>query len=131
MQKYDEWLNNTYKKFTSKTPKEKRVLQPLLFLPSRNCTYLIDIKGTHEDNLGFPGEYPFTRGIQPTMYRGKYWTMRQYAGFGNAKESNERYRYLLEQGQSGYLSHLIFQLRLDMTAMIQLLMVKLVGWSSN
>jgi methylmalonyl-CoA mutase N-terminal domain/subunit len=50
---------------------------------------------------GFPGEYPFTRGVRPTMYRGRFWTMRQYAGFGTASESNERYRYLLDQGQTG------------------------------
>lgn len=50
---------------------------------------------------GFPGEYPFTRGVQPTMYRGRFWTMRQYAGFGTAAESNERYKYLLSQGQTG------------------------------
>ena len=49
------------------------------------------------DDLGFPGEYPFTRGVQPTMYRGRLWTMRQYAGFGSAEESNRRYRYLFEQ----------------------------------
>lgn len=53
------------------------------------------------EDIGFPGSYPFTRGVQPTMYRGRLWTMRQYAGFGTAKESNERYRYLLEQGQTG------------------------------
>jgi len=51
--------------------------------------------------LGFPGEYPFTRGVQPTMYRGRLWTMRQYAGFGDAEESNRRYRYLFEHGQTG------------------------------
>ncbi len=51
--------------------------------------------------LGFPGEAPFTRGVQPNMYRGRLWTMRQYAGFGTARESNERYRYLLAQGQTG------------------------------
>ncbi len=51
--------------------------------------------------LGFPGEYPFTRGIQPTMYRGRFWTMRQYAGFASAEESNARYKYLLSQGQTG------------------------------
>ncbi len=51
--------------------------------------------------LGFPGDYPFTRGVQPTMYRGRLWTMRQYAGFGTAAESNRRYRYLLERGQTG------------------------------
>jgi methylmalonyl-CoA mutase N-terminal domain/subunit len=53
------------------------------------------------DELGFPGTFPFTRGIQPTMYRGRLWTMRQYAGFGTAAESNRRYRYLLDQGVSG------------------------------
>jgi methylmalonyl-CoA mutase N-terminal domain/subunit len=52
-------------------------------------------------DLGFPGEYPFTRGVQPTMYRGRLWTMRQYAGFGDARESNNRYRYLLDHGQTG------------------------------
>jgi methylmalonyl-CoA mutase N-terminal domain/subunit len=52
-------------------------------------------------DLGFPGEFPFTRGIQPTMYRGRLWTMRQYAGFATAGESNARYRYLLAQGVSG------------------------------
>lgn len=52
-------------------------------------------------DLGFPGEYPFTRGIQPTMYRGRLWTMRQYAGFASAEESNARYKYLLSQGQTG------------------------------
>ena len=51
--------------------------------------------------LDFPGQYPFTRGVQPTMYRGRFWTMRQYAGFGTAEESNRRYRYLLDQGQTG------------------------------
>ncbi len=55
----------------------------------------------HERDLGYPGEFPFTRGIQPTMYRGRFWTMRQYAGFGTARQTNERFRYLLSQGQTG------------------------------
>jgi methylmalonyl-CoA mutase N-terminal domain/subunit len=54
-----------------------------------------------EANLGYPGEFPYTRGIHPTMYRGRFWTMRQYAGFGTAIESNQRYRYLLSKGQAG------------------------------
>jgi len=54
-----------------------------------------------EHELGYPGEFPFTRGVYPTMYRGRLWTMRQYAGFGNAAESNRRFRYLLDQGQTG------------------------------
>jgi methylmalonyl-CoA mutase N-terminal domain/subunit len=55
----------------------------------------------YTEKLGFPGEFPYTRGIQPTMYRGRLWTMRQYAGFADAEESNRRYRYLLDQGQTG------------------------------
>jgi methylmalonyl-CoA mutase N-terminal domain/subunit len=55
----------------------------------------------YDEKLGLPGEYPFTRGVQPTMYRGRFWTMRQYAGFGNARESNKRYHYLLKRGQTG------------------------------
>ena len=55
-----------------------------------------------ERELGRPGEFPFTRGVQPTMYRGRYWTMRQYAGFASAAQTNERFRYLLEQGQTGF-----------------------------
>lgn len=58
-------------------------------------------EGNELDKLSFPGEYPYTRGVQPSMYRGRLWTMRQYAGFGTAQESNARYRYLLEQGQTG------------------------------
>ncbi|OTA41648.1 MAG: methylmalonyl-CoA mutase, partial [Symbiobacterium thermophilum] len=60
-----------------------------------------DVQVDYLNDLGFPGEYPFTRGVHPTMYRGRFWTMRQYAGYGTAEESNRRYRYLLENGQSG------------------------------
>ncbi|HLR01379.1 MAG TPA: methylmalonyl-CoA mutase family protein [Virgibacillus sp.] len=64
--------------------------------------YYPDNPGKHyEEELGYPGQYPYTRGIQPTMYRSKLWTMRQYAGFGSADETNRRFRYLLEQGQTG------------------------------
>jgi methylmalonyl-CoA mutase, N-terminal domain len=59
------------------------------------------VSGTDDGRLGMPGEYPFTRAIYPSMYRGRFWTMRQYAGFSTAAESNERYRYLLSQGQTG------------------------------
>ncbi len=68
-------------------------LPPILVPPDSNTDYL--------DQLGFPGEFPYTRGVQPTMYRGRLWTMRQYAGYATAQESNRRYRYLLEQGQTG------------------------------
>jgi methylmalonyl-CoA mutase N-terminal domain/subunit len=68
---------------------------PPLFLPPPGS------EGDYLERLGFPGEPPFTRGIHRTMYRGQLWTMRQYAGFGGAEESNQRYRYLLQQGQTG------------------------------
>jgi len=68
----------------------KRVYTPLDLEESDYCA-----------QLGFPGEYPFTRGVQPTMYRGRFWTMRQYAGFATAEETNKRYRYLLDHGQTG------------------------------
>ena len=55
----------------------------------------------YDQDIGYPGEYPYTRGVQPTMYRGRLWTMRQYAGLASPEESNRRYRYLLEQGQTG------------------------------
>jgi methylmalonyl-CoA mutase N-terminal domain/subunit len=72
------------------------------FAPVKPLYTPLDLRsGLYLENLGFPGEYPFTRGIQATMYRGRLWTMRQYAGFGTARESNARYRYLLSQGQSG------------------------------
>ncbi len=60
-----------------------------------------DPDADYAEKLGLPGEYPFTRGVQPTMYRGRFWTMRQYAGYASAEESNQRYRFLLEQGQTG------------------------------
>ena len=78
---------------------------PRLGLPSEvaSPSSTEDGTGTMTDyeRLGFPGEYPFTRGVQPTMYRSRFWTMRQYAGFATAEESNQRYRYLLENGQTG------------------------------
>lgn len=71
-------------------------------IPIKKLYTPLDTKGTNYlADLGFPGEFPFTRGVQPTMYRGRYWTMRQYAGFASAEESNRRYKFLLEQGQTG------------------------------
>ena len=57
--------------------------------------------GPHAERVGWPGEFPYTRGIHPSMYRGRLWTMRQFAGFGTAEETNARFRYLLEHGQTG------------------------------
>ncbi|MGH7931781.1 MAG: acyl-CoA mutase large subunit family protein [Candidatus Binataceae bacterium] len=94
---------------------QKRVAPALKRGPERRESFVtgsgIEIKRTYDpvdlngfgylEELGYPGEYPFTRGVQPTMYRGRLWTMRQYAGFGDAEESNRRYRYLFQNGQTG------------------------------
>lgn len=69
--------------------------------PNRLYTPLDIAEFDYEKDLGIPGEYPYTRGVQPTMYRGRFWTMRMYAGFSTAEESNKRYRYLLESGSTG------------------------------
>ena len=71
-------------------------------LPAQRIYTPLDIKDTdYTEEIGFPGVYPFTRGVQPTMYRGRFWTMRMYAGFSTAEESNKRYRYLIESGATG------------------------------
>src|SRR5512135_1196788 len=90
----------------------KQVNPELLRHPERREEFLTDsgvavnriylpAEGDYLTDLGFPGEFPFTRGVYPTMYRGRFWTMRQYAGFGSADESNRRYRFLLGQGTTG------------------------------
>jgi methylmalonyl-CoA mutase N-terminal domain/subunit len=98
---YKKWQENTLKKSLDKFKERKERFEtssgielPRIGLPSRNDP-------DYEVKLGFPGEYPFTRGVQPTMYRSRFWTMRQYAGFSTAEDSNKRYRYLLQNGQTG------------------------------
>src|ERR1700683_1607394 len=71
-------------------------------IPVKPLYTAADLKGSdYESEVGYPGEYPFTRGVQATMYRGRLWTMRQYAGMGDAEESNRRYKFLLDQGTAG------------------------------
>ncbi len=97
-----EWLQGPYAKAIERAPERSKSFETTGKMPIEPVYTQDDLKdwdANHE--LGFPGEYPFTRGIQPTMYRGRFWTMRQYAGFGTAEESNQRYRYLLSQGQTG------------------------------
>ncbi|MBI5964962.1 MAG: methylmalonyl-CoA mutase family protein [Chloroflexi bacterium] len=98
---YNKWKENTLKKSLDKFKERKQRFEyssgievPRLSLPP-------GADSAYEEKLGFPGEYPYTRGVQPTMYRSRFWTMRQYAGFSTAEESNKRYRYLLAQGQTG------------------------------
>ena len=100
-EKFKNWEETNYKKSTNKFPERLKEFTTQSFTKVDPLYYQNDLAENYNEKLGFPGEYPYTRGIQPTMYRGRFWTMRQYAGFGTAKESNERYRYLLGQGQSG------------------------------
>jgi methylmalonyl-CoA mutase N-terminal domain/subunit len=91
------WEEGGLKKSLDKAAERKNLTAERLFTP-------LDVDTSDENYLaevGFPGQYPFTRGIQPTMYRSRLWTMRSYAGFGTAEETNKRYRYLLEQGVTG------------------------------
>ncbi|MBI5947146.1 MAG: methylmalonyl-CoA mutase family protein [Chloroflexi bacterium] len=97
-----DWLQGTYGKAVERAPERAKVFETTGKMPLDAVYAPDDLNGFDPAReLGFPGEYPFTRGIQPTMYRGRFWTMRQYAGFGTAEESNQRYRYLLDQGQTG------------------------------
>jgi len=95
------WKENVYNKYVEKNPERKKEFTTVSFSPVEELYHPEKADKEYYEQIGFPGSYPFTRGIRPSMYRGRLWTMRQYAGFGTAKESNERYRYLLEQGQSG------------------------------
>jgi methylmalonyl-CoA mutase N-terminal domain/subunit len=95
------WQDGTVAKNIAKAPERMADFRTSSDIELERCfTPGFDYPG-YEETLGFPGLYPFTRGVQPTMYRGRFWTMRQYAGFGTAKESNERYKYLLSAGQTG------------------------------
>jgi methylmalonyl-CoA mutase N-terminal domain/subunit len=97
----ERWENETLKPAIDRFPERKSTFKtsgdqemPRLLGPQNG-------DDRYRDQLGFPGEYPFTRGVQPSMYRGRFWTMRQYAGYASAAESNQRYHYLLDNGQSG------------------------------
>ena len=96
------WEQNVVKPIIEKFPERKTMFVTGSSDPIDRLYTPDDIEDINYINdLGFPGQYPFTRGVQPTMYRGRLWTMRQYAGFGTAEESNKRYKYLLQQGQTG------------------------------
>lgn len=99
---FRNWEENLYKKSTLRKAERQEEFTTVSFTNVNPLYTPLDFNDKdYIEKVGFPGEYPYTRGIQPTMYRSKLWTMRQYAGYGTAKESNQRYRYLLSQGTSG------------------------------
>ena len=97
----DEWEAKTLRKTLDRSGEREPEFTTESGIPAERIYTPPDIEAEYGRDLGFPGQYPFTRGVQPTMYRGRFWTMRQYAGFGTAEETNARYKYLLEQGQTG------------------------------
>jgi methylmalonyl-CoA mutase N-terminal domain/subunit len=98
----EEWRATTLKKALERSPERADLLETTSHIELEPAYTSDDLREWDEhERLGYPGEYPFTRGVQATMYRGRLWTMRQYAGYASAEESNARYRYLLERGQTG------------------------------
>ena len=94
-----EWQERTLRPLLDRYPERKERFETLSGIPVDQVYTPGDAETDYAGDLGLPGEYPFTRGVYPTMYRGRLWTMRQYAGFGSAEESNARYWYLLDQGR--------------------------------
>ncbi|MEK7327013.1 MAG: methylmalonyl-CoA mutase family protein, partial [Chloroflexota bacterium] len=96
----ERWERKTLNPTLKKNPEREPKFETSSGIPLERA-YEPPDGGRVPERVGWPGEYPFTRGVQPTMYRGRFWTMRQYAGFATAEESNRRYKFLLEQGQTG------------------------------
>ena len=98
----NRWEETTLANALNRFPERRETFRTDSGIELKRLYTPLDLKGfDYSEKLAFPGEYPFTRGVQPTMYRGRFWTMRQYAGFATAEETNKRYRYLLDHGQTG------------------------------
>jgi methylmalonyl-CoA mutase N-terminal domain/subunit len=101
-QKKDEWSKTTYSHHVKKHPERKEKFENLSWNEIKNLYTPDDIAHLdYLEDIGFPGEFPFLRGIHPTKYRGRLWTFRQFSGFGSAEETNMRYKYLLDHGETG------------------------------
>ena len=95
------WEAGELHAFLERRPESRSEYQTLSGLPLKRVYTAEDVKDLRHEDLGLPGQYPYTRGPYPTMYRGRLWTMRQIAGFGTGEDTNGRFRYLIEQGQTG------------------------------
>jgi methylmalonyl-CoA mutase N-terminal domain/subunit len=97
-----KWEETSVSKYIQRAPERKRDFVTASSIPVKRLYNPSDVENLdYLRDLGFPGEFPATRGVYPTMYRGRFWTMRQYAGFGTAEETNQRFKYLLKEGQTG------------------------------
>ena len=99
--KKKQWVEKTLKPALQRFPERKAKFVTSSEIPLPTVLVPENPDPDYEEKLGFPGEFPYTRGVKPSMYRSRFWTMRQYAGYATAEESNQRYRYLLQQGQTG------------------------------
>src|SRR5665213_374172 len=98
----DSWKNTTLAASLEKMPKRKDAFTTLSGLPINDIYTAADVGDSEAaKKIGLPGQYPFTRGVHPTMYRARPWTLRQVAGFGTAEDTNGRYKYLLAHGETG------------------------------
>ncbi|HJU21140.1 MAG TPA: methylmalonyl-CoA mutase family protein [Casimicrobiaceae bacterium] len=97
----DAWEKNEVAKFVARAPERADEFKTIGGFPVKRTYTALDVADTPLDDIGLPGRYPFTRGPYPTMYRGRFWTMRQIAGFGTAEDTNKRFKYLIAQGQTG------------------------------
>ncbi|HEY57091.1 MAG TPA: methylmalonyl-CoA mutase family protein [Anaerolineae bacterium] len=97
----EQWEREVLEPVLRRFPERKEAFTTSSGIPIPRFLLPSDPDPDYLEKLGFPGSYPYTRGVQPTMYRGRFWTMRQYAGYATAEESNQRYHYLLQQGQTG------------------------------
>ncbi len=101
LQKRQNWEETTLRETLDRHPERADEFITTSSEPVERLYTPLEIEGSYEEKLGFPGEYPFTRGVHATMHRGRLWTMRMFAGFGTAEETNRRFKYLLDQGQTG------------------------------
>jgi methylmalonyl-CoA mutase N-terminal domain/subunit len=101
VEQVDAWESNEVANFVKKAPERKEHFETIGGFPLKRTYTALDLADTPLEDIGLPGQYPFTRGPYPTMYRGRIWTMRQIAGFGTAEDTNKRFKYLIGQGQTG------------------------------
>jgi len=98
---FELWEQQELAAFLRKAPERQKEFRTLTGFPLKRVYTALDLAETPSEDIGLPGQYPFTRGAYPTMYRGRLWTMRQIAGFGMAEDTNQRFKYLIAQGQTG------------------------------
>jgi methylmalonyl-CoA mutase N-terminal domain/subunit len=98
---FEAWEQHELSAFLKKSPERQAEFRTLTGFPTQRVYTALDLAQTPAEDIGLPGQYPYTRGAYPTMYRGRLWTMRQIAGFGTAEDTNQRFKYLISQGQTG------------------------------